>query len=361
MGRAMLIILSGVIVAMGYIGIGTAGQGKMMISRNAGYANFVMAKNTAHMAIQMAMQQMNEDSTWAEDHHSGNPWTGDIEGRPFSLHAEYIHNSTDYWSPDTVRLYSESNHADLDEPVQIVSVYEINSLDYVPDFKSPLTIATKNFSYSAGGSSSINGFDASGSGCTDKPGITVMDENSNHLVDSYTSNDLQGDPPIKTDTTLSYRPTDQLIERLENTAYTQYISGNYKGSMGTKEYPGVFFVEDQAKLTGGIDEGFGILVVRSDGNMSYEDENGTELDIAGNFKFNGLVIFENAYNFDGKGTPTIKGSVLVGNTEGFSNQIDIDISGNLSLQYDCTAKNYAKKAAALAVKQKKYKHVITFE
>lgn len=361
MGRAMLIILSGVIVSLGYIGIGTAGQGKMMISRNVGYANFVTAKNTAHMAIQMAMQKMNEDSTWAEDHHSGNPWIGEIEGRPFSLYAEYIHNSTDYWAPDTVRLYSESDYDGLKEPVEIVSVYEINSLDYVPDFKSPLTIATKNFSYSTGGSSSINGFDGSGSGCSDKPGITVMDETSNFLVENHTGNDLKGDPPIKTDTTLTYRPTDQLIERLENTAYTQTITGNYKGSMGTKEYPGVFFVEDEARLTGGIDEGFGILVIRSGGNMTYEDSTGAVLDIAGNFKFNGLVIFENAYNFDGKGTPTINGSALVGNTEGYTKQIDIDISGNLTLQYDCTAKNYAKKAAALAVKQKKYKHIITFE
>ena len=188
-----------------------------------------------------------------------------------------------------------------------------------------------------------------------------MDENSKYLVDTHTSNDLKGDPPVKKDTTLSYQPTDDLIERLENMSYSKTISGNYKGEMGSKEYPGVFFVEDQAKLTGGISEGYGILVVRSDGNMTYEDSDGAELDIAGNFKFNGLVIFENAYNFDGKGTPTINGSVLVGNTEGFSNQIDIDISGNLTLQYDCTAKNYAKKAAALAVKQKKYKHVITFE
>lgn len=357
----MLIILAGVMVAVGYIGIHTAHQGNMMVARNAGYANFVTAKNTAHMAIQMAMQKMNEDSTWAEDHPEGNPWVGDIEGRPFSLYAEYIHNSTGYWEPDTVRLFSESEHPDMDEPVEIVSVYEINSLDYVPDFKSPLSIATKNFSYSAGGSSTINGFDQSGTGCTDKPGISVMDDNSRHLVESNTSNDLQGDPPVKVDSTLSYQPTDDLIERLEGLSYSQNISGSYHGEMGSKEYPGVFFVEDQAKLTGGISEGYGILVVRSGGNMAYEDSTGTELDIAGNFKFNGLVVFENAYDFDGNGTPTISGSVLVGNTEGFSNQIDIDINGNLTLQYDCTAKNYAKKAAALAVKQKKYKHVITFE
>lgn len=101
MSRAMLIILSGVMVALGYIGLDTAHQGKIMIDRKVGYANFVTAKNTAHMAIQMTMQKMNEDSTWAEDHHSGNPWTGNIDGRPFSLYAEYI---SDYWSPDTVRL-----------------------------------------------------------------------------------------------------------------------------------------------------------------------------------------------------------------------------------------------------------------
>lgn len=231
----------------------------------------------------------------------------------------------------------------------------------MPDFKSPLTIATKNFSYSAGGSSPINGFDASGSGCSDKPGITVMDGNSKYLFESHSGNDLQGNPPIQKDTTLSYQPTDDLIERLVNMSYSKTISGSYKGEMGSKEYPGVFFVEDQTKLTGGISEGYGILVVRSDGNMTYEGSDGAELDIAVNFTFNGLVIFENAYNFDGKGTPTINRSVLVGNTKGFGNQINIDISGNLTLQYDCTAKNYAKKAVALAVKQKKYKHVITFE
>lgn len=95
--------------------------------------------------------------------------------------------------------------------------------------------------------------------------------------------------------------------------------------------------------------------------MAYEDSTGAKLDIAGNFKFNGLVIFENAYNFDGKGTPTISGSVLVGHTEDYNKQIDINISGNLTLQYDCTAKYYAMKAAALAIQQKKYKHIISFE
>ncbi|NGP75604.1 hypothetical protein G3570_03100 [Balneolaceae bacterium YR4-1] len=361
MGRAMLIIVSGVMVAMGSWNISSMNQAGMLTKSNAGYAEFVNAKNTAHMAIQMAMQKMNDDSTWASTHDADNPWMGSINGNSFLLYTEYIHDSPDFWSPDTVRLYSTSQLENSSLPVEIVSVYEINSFDYIPDFKSPLTIATTNFSYSSGGSSSINGFDDSGTGCTDKPGITVMDSYSKALIENHTANDLTGDPPVKTDSLLSYQPTDDLIKRLEGMEYTKNISGTYKGDLGTKNNPGVFFVEDQARLTGGISEGYGILVIRSGGEMAYEDSSGVELDVAGNFEFNGLVIFENAYDFDGTGTPTIRGSALVGNTPTFDRIIDINISGNLSLQYDCTAKSYAQKAAALAVKQNKYKLVATFD
>jgi len=358
MGRSMLIIIAGVIVGMGYIGLGTAQQGKLITANNAGYAEFVMAKNTAHTAIQMAMQKMNEDTYWAYNHGSGNPWSGEIDGKPFSLYLEYIHDSSDYWKPDTIRIVSKTNYLNNRE-LKVISVYVKNALDYVPEFKSPLTIATQNFTFSQQGSSTINGYDQSGTGCEDLPGITVMDSNSANEVSDAT--DVQGDPPVDTDTTTSYLPTDELIARLADLSSTQYITGNYKGDMGSETDPGVFFVEDDATLTGGISEGYGILVVRSDGFLNYEDSTGTVLDIAGNFKFNGLVVFENAYNFDGKGTPTISGSVLVGNTPDYSGTIDIDINGNLALEHDCTAEDYANKAAASAIKQNKYKRIATFE
>ena len=359
MGRSMIIILSGVLVAMGYMGLGNNQQGKLITAKNAGYAEFVMAKNTAHTAVQMAMQKINEDALWAYDHGSGNPWVGEVDGTPFELYVEYIHDSADYWKPDTIRIVSKSSYHN-DRELKIINVYVKNALDYVPEFKSPLTIATNNFTFSQSGSSSINGYEQSGStGCEDKPGITVMDDSG--ATEVSTASDVQGDPPVNTDTTTSYLPTDELIARLAGLSSTQYISGNYKGDMGSENDPGVFFVEENATLTGGISEGFGILVVRSGGYMNYQDSTGTELDIAGNFKFNGLVVFENAYNFDGKGTPTISGSVLVGNTPDYNGTIDIDINGNLDLQYDCTSEEFADKAAATAVKQNKYKRISSYE
>lgn len=361
MGRAMLIIMAGVIVALGYIGLGTAEQGEQIIARNAGYANMVMAKNSAYTAIQMAMQKMNEDSTWAASHGEGNPWTGEIEGYGFSLHVEYVHDSADYWAPDTIRVVSASEYSPGEDPVRVISVYEMNSLDYVPDFKSPLTIATENFSFKQQGNSKVIGYEQSGTaGCEDKPGITTMSSSGNTKVTDG-SIDVSGDPPIQTDTSLSYQPTDQLIARLEDLASTQYITGTYKGSMGTEENPGVFFVEEDANLTGGIPDGYGILVIRSGGELGMVDSLGASLDIAGNFTFNGLVVFENAWDFKGTGTPTINGSVLVGNTENSNQMINIDLNGTLNLNYDCTAEAHAKKAASLAVSQNKYKRITTFE
>jgi hypothetical protein len=232
-----------------------------------------------------------------------------------------------------------------------------------------LTIATNQVSpFNTSGSAAIKGAAPTGSGCSDKPAVTIAPPKGSGLDStSYVSElnniETSGTQKVSVDQGLTYQPTDQLIDRLKDSPDTKYLpAGSYKGSLGTKENPGVFFLENDTKLTGGINEGYGIMVVKSDGFMSYADTtNGGTLDIAGNFTFNGLVIFENAYNLDGKGTPTINGSVLIGNTTNYTNNIAVDINGNLTLQYDCTAEEYAKKSAATAIKQNKYSRVVTLE
>lgn len=367
MGRAMLIILSGVIVALGYMGIGATEQGKRIITKNVDYAEFVKAKNAAHTAIQISMQKMNEDSTWGETHHSGNSWKTTIDGSSTELYVEYIYDSPDFWNPDTLRMVSTAEYLD-DEEVKVISVYVKNPFSFVPKFKSPLTIATPYYNMQSGGSASIDGYDGTGA-CADQPGVTVMNSTAAADVQSSTSSiDVDGDPTIDTDTTLSYQPTDKLIDRLEEMEGTKFLpEGTYKGELGTPENPGVFFVEHDTKLnSGSIKEGYGILVIRKSGFMSLQDSTSSTgtLDLAGNYTFNGLVIFENANVFDGTGTPTINGSVLVGhNLEDDPNPdpIDINIRGNLHLQGDCTAEDYANKAAALTIKQNQYKRLSTFE
>lgn len=367
MGRAMLIICAGVLVSLAIIGISTADQGKMLTQKTVKYAQEIAAQNAAHTAIQIAMQKINEDSTWITQYSASDPDRSTINGIQTTVYAKYINSNyatNSYWQSDSLRMISTATTND-DYKATVNSVYLIARFsNFVPNFPSPLAIATKNFTLSSGGSAGINGNAPSGSGCEDKPAITTMtDSTKNYVKNQTTSIDVNGTSNVVSDPKLSYQPTDELIARLKNTDGVQHISGNYKGSMGTKDNPGVFFVEDSsATLTGGIKEGYGILVIRTDGKLAYEDpDDGSELNLAGNFTFNGLVVFENAYNFKGRGTPRINGSVLVGNTSDYDGSINIDISGNLGLQYDCRGENYAKIAAANAIKQNKYTRVVTYE
>ena len=371
----MLIICAGVLVSLGIIGLSTADQGKMLNRKSVTYFQQITAQNAAHTAIQIAMQKINKDSTdttWISEHNSrSKAWATGIDNAQDSLYVKFInadHATNDYWKSDSLRMVSWSTITDSKTSTprkykaEVTSVYLIAKFsNLVPKFKSPLSIATNNFTLSSGGSASINGNAPSGSGCSDKPGVTVQNTTAaGQVKNNISSIDVNGTSNVNVDSKLSYQPTDQLIARLKNTQDVTYLSGSYKGTMGTKDNPGVFFVEDAAKLTGGINEGYGILVIRTAGDLAYE-EDGTQLDLAGNFTFNGLVVFENAYNFEGSGTPTINGSVLVGNTFDYGGTIDIDITGNLSLQYDCRGENYAKMAAASAIKQNKYTRVVTYE
>lgn len=375
MGRAMLIICSAVLISMGFISISTSNQGKLLTEKNVNYAEFTMAKNTAHTAIQMAMQEINENENFMNIHDVSNPWTGSIGGRDFELYIDAINNvtSNNYWDDDSIRIVSRatqeiargSGYETLE--AEVVSVFlkgKFSSL--VPEFEGALTFAADpdKFTFSAGGSASING--NSPTACSDsddanKPAITVMPGAEDNL--SELSNiSVDADPPIGVDSSLSYQPTDELIARLAGTAGVQYLSGSVSEPLGTAESPGVFFVEDYLKLNGKQKEGFGILVVRSDAEMDYEGEDGATLDMNGNFEWNGLIIFEDAYNFTGRGTPTINGSILVGHTEDYEGDpIDIDISGNIHFQYDCKGEDYAKMAAANAVSQNRYQKVVTTE
>jgi len=364
MGKAMLIICAGVLISMGFVGLGTKEQGQRLTENNSGYAEFVQAKNRAHTAIQMAFQEMNQDPDWAKNHGIGNEWTPSIEGQEVSLYVDVFHEDATF---DSLRMFSSTAYGDnLDKTANVESVYTRSRIDLVPKFEGAITLATDNFTFSMGGSSSVNGNKPSGAGCKDnKPGIAVMDIPSKNYVESNVpsgngNKGVSGDPAVGVVPDLSYSPVDQLIARLKDLPEVKTIKDNYKGSMGTKEEPGIFFVEDYAKLTGGIDDGYGIMVIRTDGELAYE-EDGTELDIAGNFNFNGLVIFENAYDFTGRGTPTINGNVLVGNTKDYSGKINIDFNGNIHAQYDCRGEEYANIAAANAFRQARYTRVVTFE
>jgi len=356
MGRAMLIIVAGVLVMMGYMGFGTSQQGKRITENNAGYAKLVHARNAAQTAIQIAMNNINADPDWDDNNATeDNPWEPTVEDASVSLFVQSLTSGTKgLLETDTIRIVSRANY--FDENAEVISVYQKWALHYVPKFKSAITFATSNFNFQMNGSATVNGNDPSGQ-CGDKPGIsTTNDSDSSMVSNNGGSSYITGDPQVVVDSDLSYSPVDELIARLETMPGVQHLSGSYKGDMGSASDPGVFFVDDPTNLTGGINEGYGILVIRTDGELQYEGS----LDIAGNFTFNGLVVFENAWSFDGQGTPTIHGNVLVGNTSNTS-PLDADLTGNIHVQYDCAGETYAQMASANLLKQNRYKRMTTFE
>lgn len=379
MGRAMLIICAGALITMGIININTSKHGNLLTEKTVNYADFTMAKNTAHSAIQIAMQEINNDEDFMTTYGKANPWTVTIDGRDVELYIETINDvlGNGYWEPDSMRVVSKATQNVSQGGTIVPITAEVASVfiksrfsQLVPEFQSALTFAADpgSYTFSAGGSASINGHSPTACGPgqeASKAGITVTPDSEAKLGD-LNNIDVDADPQYNVDPKLNYQPTDELIARLLNSTGATRLSGDYSGALGTAEEPGVFVVDDHMRLNGKQKEGFGILVVKSDAYMEYADSTSSDpdasLDMNGNFEWNGLIIFEDAYNFTGRGTPTVNGNVLVGHTEDYNGPpIEIDISGNIHFQYDCQGENYARMAAANAVKQNKYTRVVTTE
>lgn len=350
MGRAMLIICAGILVALGFVAISTSNTGKSLTRSNVDYAEYTMAKNAAHTAIQIAMQKINQNNDWPNEHPKSSPWVTEVQGLEVGLYMDYYQDS-DFWEPDSLWIYSNASY--LNDVVQVQSLYlkqPFSSL--VPEFRSAIQLPTGFASFNIDGNA--HGINGKASHCPDDmpPIITSTQEAADRIPGNI---NLDGD--IEVDTDLNYQPTDELVERLFNSGNANIVNGDWSGQLGTAEDPGIFFIENNVKLTGQQSKGYGIMVIRSGGGLEYEGA----LEVAGNFEWNGLIIFENAFDFDGRGTPTLNGSIVVGNTDDQTDTINIDIGGNIEINYDCEAEQYAKMAAANAVQQNRYTRIVTTE
>jgi len=356
MGRAMLIICAGVLVAMGFVTISTSSTGKMLVQQNVNYAEYTMAKNAAHTAIQIAMQNINQNEGWPNQHNEASPWVTTVQGLEVRLHTKFEEN--DYWvtgNHDLLWFYSKAQLGKEfgNRHLEVRSHYEKRPFfELVPEFKAAIQLPTGYASFNIDGvAHGINGIAPH---CeNNKPPIITSTQEAADGIPS----EIKMDGTIEVDPTLNYKPTDELVERLYNSNNTVRVTPEWSGQLGTAEKPGVFFIEDGVKLTGQQSKGYGIMVIRSGGSLEYDGA----LEVAGNFEWNGLIIFENAFDFDGRGTPTLNGSIVVGNTDDQINTIDIDIGGNIEINYDCQAEIYAKMAAANAVQQNKYTRLVSTE
>lgn len=357
MGRAMLIICSGLIIALGFTILGSNNQAERITRSNAGYANRVQAQNAAQIAVQAGIENINEDPDWVDAHSSqGAAWTDNISGAETTLWIEKVSEITNDsgLKEETFRIHSSATYQG--QQASVTTLYEKSELHFVPEFKSVISFNTSDFTFLMADSATINGSDPFGS-CEDMPGIVASsDSDSATIASNAGSGQIQGNPAIKVDDQTSYTSFGELVSYLDDMAEVKHLSGNYNGTLGDSTSPGVYFVESPVDIQSEISDGYGILVIRDDGKLYYQGNS----DIDENLTFNGLVIFEDAWDFNASNTPSISGSVVLGNT-GSAPSVDIVLDGTISINYDCDAERYARQASALIFDQDGFRRIVTFE
>jgi len=342
MGRPLIYICAVTIIVLGILQINLNGRHLQLIERTSTYANESQMRNTAHSGAEYVLNELRDDPTWRNNYD------------PIPVQLEYAtafvtiqdETTNENLEEDQLRLFSSVPFKT--DSVRIVYTVDVVMGD-IPDITGALNLTDGEFNLDLFSNAfEIDGNDESGLDPIGIPGISVIDQESKDKIFDTNNEDFlnnvtgsTGTPSIEVDESLDFTDMEQLILALE--ANATYLSGNYTRDLNTQDNPGVFFVEDYARIAGNVD-GYGILVVRKTGDLDLE----AALDLKGNLDFYGLVIFEDSWAFDGKGTATIHGAVMVGSPDK-ENEIDVRLGGTLKILYNSWALEFARIAARRGV------------
>jgi hypothetical protein len=339
MGRSMIIVVMGVMLTIGITQTSIFSTMGSMDQKNVNYAENIQAANIAHTAAEMAMRQLRDNPNWRTQ-----SWEVTSNGGTAIVSVVTVDS-------DTLRVTSTGSINDQTHTVNYTILESPFSL--VPQFNAAMGIYTDNFIFNIDGAAGrLDGNDVSGE-CETVPGVGVNSETAKTKVGKWSN--IKGDPNGEAgilEDTHEWDDVQKLIDALAPSATK--VTKDIK-DFGSKENPGVFVVDSKVRLAGGVPTGYGILIVRSGGELELEGD----LTLTGNFEFNGLVIFENAYNLDARGTPTINGSIMIGGNTDFD--IPIHIRGNVSFNYDCSAQDLADRAYMTAGASMRFTTLSIFE
>ncbi|MDZ7807182.1 MAG: hypothetical protein U5K71_08695 [Gracilimonas sp.] len=180
MGRAMLIIAAGAIIAVGILQLGVQSKRTGIAQNSAVDAYEVEVRNKAFTAAQLTMERINASSgTWHPTANS--PWKQEIDGTPISLYYELKPTTATgtfaMLEGDTVEIHATAEYldplSDQKRDINIITNYVKTSMHFVPEFKGALQFAVgaDDFNFSIGGAAGISGNDASGTSCPSKPAV----------------------------------------------------------------------------------------------------------------------------------------------------------------------------------------------
>ncbi len=343
MGRAMLLIVTGLFVIFGVIQVAVNKRHIQINNINVGYWNESQARNVAHAGMESAFNKLASDVSWR---------TG--TSTPFTF----------VFGADTAFVFVLDNTMSgvtLGNGIlEIRSTGRVNDIDHearaqlfitggLPPVDAAMGIFTENLDFMVAGSAFlINGLDTNPDGTPGPvdplPGISVNNQAAYNeimieLNDSQKDR-IQGMEPDEESITsiggtidedhpsLNYNPAmdPDLLEEFVQKAllnadatYTNF-SASGEGSLGTPENPQIIVVNGVLDVTNAT--GAGVLIITETGR----------LDARGNLdNYQGLIIVQGSADMT-RGNINIFGSMLFGGDNPHL-EIDIDFRGNVTVQY----------------------------
>jgi hypothetical protein len=333
MGKAIMIMVTGVLIVMGTFQV--AVQNRMLMAdhgvaekawRTAAYTN-------ANSAIESAAQRIMLEPTWALN-----------GGTHSEIYPEGEVEVTVTRTGSTIRLRAISVVEDA--TVRIEAMYSWTTDTFFPDADAAMGIYSENLSFNIAGSAfSISGYDYFTDGSINPDGNTVpgigVDHGENIGLINSSLNDNQKNKITGTDGSPSIKmlgdsnaSIDEIIEMLTNNADVVY-TGEYiaqgAGSLGTRENPQIVVVEGDLKVSNAT--GAGILIVKEGG----------EMDIRGNLDhYEGIIIVQGTARLV-RGNINVYGAMIFGGDDP-ELVIDIDLRGNVHIRYSSEVLEFLQNA-----------------
>jgi hypothetical protein len=310
MGRAAILLVMGLGIAMGYIGKNILNTTEQSLYGNYTYFKYMYARNLARTAIHAALRTYDRNTNPTTD------WVAFADGQ-YRLSSLTTSNYG-----DTLWMTSEGKFADTSYTIYLTLFRTIKPF---PDVNAAIgfnaTPATIGFSGNA--PITISGFDhgMDGTQLADqsnaKAGITVIQQSDSSVVRTSAGTRAQGIPPVAVEAD-AVDPNEYIDEYVANADYFYSIpageakleiTGNQ--TYGTLSNPVIVVAmaanNDTSKkieFKGGV-TGYGILAIRGD------------VTFKGSITWYGLVLVfgqESKIDFQSDGTPKIIGGLVVANS-----------------------------------------------
>lgn len=341
MGRAMLLLVSGLIIVFGVIQMSLNAKQQAMAEFNVEYANSLVARNTSNAGMEQAIHRIMEDPDWrtganAWDLRLGD-WTVSITTDDASTDASLAANQVRITATCVVGGVTERSIAMLQAGEGLP----------IPEVEGAMGIFTENLSLSVSGSAfMITGDDtdpdgSAGSGVS-LPGMSVSSLAAyNEILSSLNATQQSkvqgagGTPSVQLDPTMDATALQAFFDAIIANP-DEYYPGNHtasgEGSLGTPDDPKIIVVDGILDVRNAT--GAGILVITESGR----------LDARGNFdNYQGLILIQGSADMT-RGNINIYGAMMFGG-DNPSLEIDIDFRGNVNIHYSSQSLEVAQTLA----------------